>query len=442
MLSFDLFRFVSFLETARPTTMDDVQKRALDLVVNKRENIFLTGAAGTGKSFTIHEIAKTLRGLGKRVDITATTGVAAENIGGQTLHSWAGFGLGKHGSVSKALKVINKRDDVLYSWKFTDVLIIDEVSMLDVDYFCLLDKVGRKLRSSSNSSVSSKRDARGHLKSPSLPFGGIQLLLSGDFFQLPPISGRFIFEVDIWYRVVRDNVVVLEKVYRQQSDLPFVEMLMALRDGTITDEQIKVLQATATKRRSVKSGDICPTRLFCRRVDVASRNLTELSKLPGQEYVLVAQSRGKNNKTHNFRYPETIRIKVYAQVMLLQNMMSVGLVNGSRGVVVKVDEDAVHVHFMNGLTYPITRVEESSEDGKNTRAQFPLQLAWCITVHRAQGLSIDLLDVDMRGCFAPAQSYVALSRSRTLDGLRVFNFDRSAVKTSDKVSIYYNSVIS
>lgn len=413
--------------------MDEIQQRALDLVVNKRENIFLTGAAGTGKSFTIHEIAKTLRGLGKRVEITATTGVAAENIGGQTLHSWAGFGLGKHGSVDKALKVINRREDVLYSWKFTDVLIIDEVSMLDVEYFSLLDRVGRKLRSS-------KRDIRGNLKTPSLPFGGLQLLLSGDFYQLPPISGRFVFEADIWSRAVRhpDNAVVLSKVYRQQTDLAFVEMLMALRDGSITDEQIQVLQGTGSKLRSEKSGDICPTRLFCRRVDVASRNLTELKKLPGKEHVLVAKTRGSDNRTHNFRYPDTIRVKVHAQVMLLQNMMSVGLVNGSRGIVVKVDDEAVHVHFMNGLTYPIVRVIEESDDGKHSRAQFPLQLAWCITVHRAQGLTIDLLDVDMRGCFAPAQSYVALSRSRTLEGLRVFNFSRSAVKVSNKVSAYYD----
>ena len=418
------------------------QQRAEDLVLEGR-NVFITGAAGTGKSMLLRSTVEKLRAAGKRVAVTASTGMAACLIGGTTLHSWAGLGLGE-GELPRHVGMVKKKRDKLSRWVKTDVLIIDEVSMLDFRYLTMLEKVGRAVRP--------QKDR---------PFGGLQVVLYGDFFQLPPVQPQavrlknggpvFLFQTEVWSEVV-ERQVQLTETYRQK-DPRFLKILSEVRVCEMTSDTVAALRGASKGEGLAAVEGILPTRLSAMRKDVEAINLGELRALPGPTTDIDAQDTtrafpGSDGK-RGFMLRETLRLKVGAQVMVVKNLPEVGLVNGSRGVVkefiMSQGEEprvcAVRIVAMDGATHNIEYYEEKLTDEQGNevavRTQIPLDLAWAITIHKSQGQTIDLLDVDLNGVFEYAQVYVALSRGVGLDRMIIRNFKPSGVKVSSVVRNFY-----
>ena len=426
--------------------------------IDAGHNIFTTGPGGTGKSFLIRHIRHHLEAKGKRVAITSLTGMAALLIGNgaRTIHSWSGLGIGNRTvrDYFDFIRVKNKR--VRECWRETDALIIDEISMMDAAFFEKLDELGRLLRESDK------------------PFGGIQLLCFGDFFQLPPIEGKFVFESPVWDATL-DSVIFLETIYRQKDPV-FQKILNEIRHGKISNETDTLLKSRLNIDYS--NEEIQPTKIFTRRDMVDTINRESLEKLPGEELVFSMTTKGKVN-TDSIRnalakmdtsspYVETLKLKVGAQVMLITNLDTEGgLVNGKLGIVkgfiaehVSLEEfvdkngktqkvkknnpESVSVLFKGHLYPTIISAHSWKLENNETisRNQIPLALAYAITIHKSQGSTLDSAYIDIgSSVFAYGQSYVALSRVKTLDSLYLHAYDRNAVRAHPKVVAYYNSLL-
>lgn len=421
------------------------QQQALDFV-KEGHNTFITGSAGVGKSILIDRIKEWAAETGKGVAVTATTGIAASNINGSTIYSWGSIRLGK-GEPGKFAYYIKKDETKLSRYLDTDILVIDEVSMADFEYFMTLNLVAQIVRG-----------ARG------VPFGGIQIVVCGDFFQLGPVQKdrkktKFIFEDRVWADMVT-KTVHLTQVYRQKNS-DFIDMLHKIRVGDVSDDIVSRIKATEQHKLKNEHG-IKPTVLFCRNVDVDALNDAGLRQLDGEEFEYKSNTFFENDDykrlyEKSFTVLDELTLKVGAQVMLIQNLsVEGGLVNGSRGVVTEIipkgnDEfptGGVMVEFMNGvkrMLQPFKQVfkdDNASIDGPERayRIQYPLKLAYALTIHKSQGLSIDFLEIDLRGCFAAGQAYVALSRATSFETLRAKNFSKRSVITSETVKAYYENV--
>lgn len=443
--------------------LNNKQQYAFDLVTQGK-NVFITGSAGVGKSLVISHIRDWCRDNNKKIMVTATTGVAAANVNGTTFHGWAGIGLGKSKKEKMSEQLLEhelrkrayylKRNEAAYSrYVDTDVLVIDEVSMLDFQFISKVNSIAKLLRKSS------------------LPFGGIQLVFTGDFFQLGPVqkerkTTKFVFEDYIWSELMNECVHLTE-VYRQKSN-DFIAMLHKIRTGDIDDEIVKRIQSTSTNKLTNDLG-IVPTVLFCKNVDVDVMNARGIARLEEKEYKFPAVDKYLNDTckelySGSFTYQSSLTLKVGAQVMLIKNLdVEKKLVNGSRGVITDiVDDDPVEcpggkvtVKFMDGTEHTIKPDAQKFTDDPShkekahgfvdptvlaSRIQFPLKLAYALTVHKAQGLSIDYLHVDLKGAFSPGQAYVALSRATSFDTLRVTNFSKKCVITSEQVKEFYKKL--
>ncbi len=382
------------------------------------KNIFITGSAGTGKSFTIERLVTCHI---RSVFCTASTGVAACLLNVKcpvsTLHAWAGIGLGTS-QVLACVRKIRSNKKTFARIRSTKTIIIDEVSMLDSTYFDKLNTVLKVLFSTEKA------------------FGGIQVVLCGDFLQLPPPNGRFIFESVAWKELKLANVNLLTN-YRQ-NDLEFTKILTSIRVGDINPGVISFLKE---KRGQIISSDngIIATKLFCTNLDVDALNKKELDKLSGEEVVFDSNDVGKPCSN----LPKTLHLKNGAQVMLLKNLdIENELVNGSRGIVTSIDP--LLVHFINGIEVEISPIVQCNTDttqkDKWKREQIPLRLAWASTIHKSQGASIDLLQVDFRGAFADGQVYTALSRCRTSQNLCILNFHPKQIRVSQKALCFYQNI--
>ena len=426
--------------------MDEDQQRAVDLAKSGK-SFFLTGAGGTGKSYVIQNIVKALNSDGRDVALTAMTGCAALLLGkgAKTLHSWAGIGLGKE-SAEVILMKLKKAFKAKKNWLAADALIIDEVSMMMPELLDKLDTIGKGMR-----------------RSP-LPFGGLQLILVGDMFQLPPVNKDsrdcfFVFESKAWKAHIHDSVV-LRTVHRQ-TDPVFLKILDEARSGILTKESLEILDSRRTKEW--KKLEIKPTLLFTKRADVEQINLTQLNKCEGEDKLFVA----KTMKTQayltshtvqqvtdyaiekmdkNGAYVPELALRKGAQVMLLTNKyMDFGLVNGSRGIVEKFCDGPSGypmVKFRNGEVLIIEPHIWESEDVEGLqRQQIPLRLAYAITIHKAQGATLDCALVDIGdNTFEYGQAYVALSRVRSLDCLYIWDLTARAFMVHPKVKVFLESV--
>ena len=436
-------------------TLNDQQLKVIEHVKNGR-NVFVTGSAGTGKSLVIEHIKKAARELGRCVCVTAMTGVAASNVNGSTLHSWASIGLGK-AEPRKHAFYVKKSENALTRYLDTDILIVDEISMADYDYINKVNAVAKLVRGNLSES-----------------FGGIQVVFSGDFFQLGPVQKnkqtKFLFEDYVWTRVI-DECVHLTHIYRQRNQ-DFVDILQKIREGDVSEDTIKKIDSTK-HNKLVNSNGIKPTTLFCRNLDVDAINKSSIKKIEGEmfnndsvDYYLDDSYKKLYEKS--FTMQPDLQLKVGAQVMLLINLnVEGGLVNGSRGVVSKFvrdkgkeDDDecdpddhtgrvsGIGVKFSNGREEVIQPFKQEFRDdddsmeapAKAYRIQYPLRLAYALTIHKSQGLSIDCLEIDLRGCFAHGQAYVALSRATSFENLRVKNFSKKCIITSEVVKNFYNNL--
>mmetsp|Transcript_93271 Transcript_93271/g.263693 ORF Transcript_93271/g.263693 Transcript_93271/m.263693 type:complete len:679 (+) Transcript_93271:60-2096(+) len=393
------------------------------------ESLFLTGAAGTGKSFLlrylVQELEKLFPGL---VAVTAPTGIAASNVGGQTIHSFAGVGFGDD-PLPKLVRKVEKSKDAIKRWQSTRVLVLDEVSMLDAHLFESLNAIARKFRNSP------------------LPFGGLQLIFCGDFLQLPPVQAKgerqrlFCFQAKGWAECGLDGgTVILQEAVRQAGDPGFARVLTEVRRGVVSPEAEALLASCSTDVKPTPDDGIVPTKLYCTNKNVDAENAKQLARLPGQEVLFRARNtcgtrdpRRKLalNTMLDKKVPAELRLKQGAQVILVKNQPLLGLVNGSRGVVDAFRDRRPVVRFDNGQSVSIglERFQHGSGASSITRIQVPLKLGWALTVHKAQGMTLTRGELQVDDAFEAGQAYVALSRLTSTAGLWIRGSGLSATNT-------------
>ncbi|MFZ2252769.1 MAG: helix-turn-helix domain-containing protein [Minisyncoccia bacterium] len=385
-------------------------------------NVFLTGEPGAGKTFVLNQYIDWLLSCDMSVAVTASTGIAATHIGGTTIHSWSGIGA-RDTLTPYDLDAIASNEKTVKRVKKAHVLVIDEISMLDGRVLDMVESVCRVIKQ------------RGEA------FGGMQIIVVGDFFQLPPIAGRgemsrFAFESNAW-DTARFLTCYLTEQHRQEDEL-LLGLLASIRKNDI-DESHYALLAEQTE---IGYPDIEPTKLFTHNSDVESMNLARLKELNTAGKTFKMESRG--NKTHlanlvkNCLSPEVLEIRNEAMVMCTKNNFEVGYVNGTLGRVIRFDTDDGFPVIETSDGREIKIVPQSwsvMEDDKMLAeiTQVPLRLAWAITVHKSQGMSLDAAEIDLRNAFTYGQGYVALSRVRSLTGMKVIGLNSQALLVDPRV---------
>jgi len=435
--------------------LNDEQNAVIE-EVDAGHNVFITGPGGTGKTFLIRHIRRHLEAKNKKVAITSLTGMASLLIGegARTIHSWSGLGIGNR-SVEDSYQFIRvKHKKAREAWRETDTLIIDEISMMSDDFFEKLDELGKRLRKSDKS------------------FGGIQVLCFGDFYQLPPINTKFVFESAKWNNVL-DSIVNLETIYRQKDPV-FQKMLNEVRVGVVSDETDRLLKSRIGLDFSKE--EIQPTKIFTRRAMVDKVNKEGLDAIKTEARTYKITTKGSCSSTaiksaiekmdENAQYEKELVLKVGAQVMLIANTnVEAGLVNGRLGIVTKfidahteiVDKmnkngvlvkvpvqhsEKVRVRFKNKQEEDFCAHEWKLENDESvSRNQIPLILAYAITIHKSQGATLDSAYIDIgSSVFEYGQAYVALSRVKNLDALYLHDYSRSAIRAHPKVREYYDTI--
>ncbi len=438
------------------------QARALDLALAGK-SFFLTGSAGTGKSFCLAYMVHALRKAGRRVVVTASTGIGAVTIGGITIHSFAGFGIGNQTRDELRRTATSKRMRDI--WQSVDTILIDEISMVKAEYFEKLALVAQEARQDS-----------------STPLGGVQLIVLGDFFQLPPVVPRmlaaskvagghstsksvFCFSTREWHDLIQE-VVELKHIFRQKDPV-FAQCLQRIRWGTPSSEDIRLL--TTRLHANIEHSGIKPTFLHSRTEDVDRINQEHLDAIdaPPHTYHTIQgfnSSGVKDQSTDalppksrvdrvtaelrkNMPADETVTLKVGAQVMLLANLnFEHQLVNGSRGVVTRFTEAP--------FAYPVVRFNNVEATIRAHMwkhqfrtgvyayvAQIPLKLAYAYTIHKSQSQSMDCVQIQLDGSvFEDGQAYTALSRLRTLAGLTLSAFDPACIRANPEVVAFYRAL--
>ncbi len=404
-------------------------------------NVFLTGQAGAGKTYVINAYIDYLKRHKIRTAVTASTGIAATHVGGSTIHSWSGLGI-KDNLSDEDIDALSQKERLHKNFTGTQVLIIDEVSMLSGLQLSSIEKLARYIR----------QDPR--------PFGGMQIVLVGDFFQLPPVTRgiqlpSFAFEHEVW-RKLNLATCYLTTQFRQ-DDAQLERVLADIRSGSVDDDTVETLMSRKVQHET----DDDVTKLYTHNVNVDAYNEKRLSEIKEPTKVYSMDSKGGAALVDSLKKsclaPEQLILKKGARVMFLKNNYEKGYVNGSIGHVLTDKGRYPVIELLDGRTVEATPEEWQVEDNGKVRAmisQLPLRLAWAITVHKSQGMSLDEAVVDLSECFVPGQGYVALSRVRTLGGLtllglgnmalqmddRVRDFDRRLMETSEKTALRLESL--
>ena len=395
------------------------QAQALQ-ILKTGANVFLTGEPGSGKTHTINTYISWLRERGIEPAITASTGIAATHVGGMTIHAWSGIGI-KRDLSDWDLEALLEREPLVRRVRLAHVLIIDEVSMLDAHTLTMVDRAVRTLRGNER------------------PFGGLQVIFVGDFFQLPPVSkgepSKFAFESPSWEEANPLHCYLNEQ-HRQDDDI-FLELLGALRAGKLTAAHKQALHARA---EYPEEGDLS-TRLYPPNANVDQVNDEALSKIDAPAKVFAMRSEGGKALVESLKRgclsPETLTLKDGASVMFTRNNFEHGYVNGTLGTVTGFSEGGFPlVRTREGAMIEASPEEWRIDDRARTLAkivQIPLRLAWAITVHKSQGMSLDSAVMDLSAAFEYGQGYVALSRVRSLAGLYLSGFNERALAVHPQI---------
>lgn len=387
-------------------------------------NVFLTGEPGSGKTYLINKYIKYLRSHGINVAITASTGIAATHISGTTIHSWAGIGIHKS-MTNRELQHLVNNERLSKKIRGTQVLFIDEISMLESSRLDLVERVCRTLRG--------RRE----------PFGGLQVVLVGDFFQLPPIhrTGEeppgFAFTATAWTDSLFAVCYLTEQ--HRQSDPALSSVLAGIRGGVLEEHAIAHL--TSRKVANYDSATTM-TKLYSHNTDVDQMNAEKLAQLPGESRTFTMDTKGAKAKIEQLirgcLSPDHLELKIGAAVICTRNNPELGFVNGTLGTVVDFDSDEGYpiIKTQTGRTIVVPPAEWNMEEGEKVTAvitQIPLRLAWAITVHKSQGMSLDAAVMDLSRAFTYGQGYVALSRVRTLDGLFLLGWNQRALMIDPEI---------
>jgi len=390
----------------------------------------LTGSAGTGKTFLLNKYITYLRERGVKPAIVAPTGIAASHLGGTTIHSFFGIGLQEEVSDEHV-------NDLLYRkylhnrLKKLQVLIIDEVSMVSPQLFESIDKILRAFKYSRE------------------PFGGVQIILAGDFFQLPPVSTsgqevRFAWQTALWQNS-NLRVCYLEEKYRQ-DDLELINILDEIRSGEVSEESWEVLRSCY--RREI-DGKFKITRLYTHNVDVDRINKEELAKITDEPVIFEAQTKGAKKQVEKIfngsLVAEQVEMKKGAVVIFIKNNFEKGYTNGTLGRVVDFTDE----NHYKGAGWPVVEIfsgeeivvdyedwviENDKGEVKASVRQIPLRLAWAITIHKSQGMTLDAAEIDLSKTFEVGQGYVALSRIKSVEGLRLLGMNEVALQVDPLVA--------
>lgn len=411
-------------------TLNEEQQKALDLWTTGK-NIFLTGYAGTGKSVTVKKIIEYCKSENKKFGVTATTGSAAFLIGGKTIHSFLGIGLAKESAEELKEKVFeNKMFYVIKKLKDLDILIIDEISMLDNELF---DKISKYLSL---------------IRKNSKPFGGLQVLLTGDFCQLEPVEGTYCFKAEDWSKLEME-IIYLKNMIRQNKDKEFQKILLELRNGNCSNETYEKLFMLKDK----EFGEIKPTKLYPLNYDVDKVNLKEYNLLIEsgakkvtyeRTYQCLSKDKEKTVKwADNIGIPEAIELCIGAQVVVITNIdQEKGIVNGTRGIITEVKPKSVTIKRVNGKLYEVQYCKSvNAENSAMALSYMPLKLAYALTIHKSQGMSLDAVEIDIGPkIFAKGQAYTAISRARNLNSIKIKDISKDSFITSKSVLKFYSKL--
>lgn len=414
------------------------------------KNVFITGPGGCGKSHVIKSIVEHAKFHNKRINVCAMTGCAAVllNCGAKTLHSWAGIGLAK-GDDNVIITNISSNKYKKRNWMTTDVLIIDEVSMMSKRLFNLLDSIGKRIRRNSK------------------PFGGIQLIFSGDFYQLPPVGDRdnpdnskFCFESELWDDTF-DYQILLDKVFRQ-TNMDYIDVLQQVREGVLYNSGLKLLNSRLMNNlddlnNEDDNEEIKPVILHPTKKNVNEINKYQMDNLSGETYKYTYEVEPNENiknmvkptitqqeyevkyMVNNSLFEQELVLKVGTQVMCIANInMDLNICNGTTGVITEFKKGFPYVKLDNGQNYLFIQHTWNSENYPISIKQIPLIHAWAITIHKSQGATLEKAQINLgSSVFTYGQSYVALSRVKSLEGLYITNFNPQRIKANPFVKEFY-----
>lgn len=395
-----------------------LQNEALD-ILKMGHNVYLTGPAGSGKTHVLNKYIKYLRSHNITVGVTASTGIASTHMNGMTIHSWAGLGIGEFSE--RDLERLLTKAPLKKRMAETKVLIIDEVSMLDGHVLDAVDAITRTF------------------KDKSKPFGGLQVILSGDLFQLPPVTRHgepfFVFKSVAWQNM-NLKICYLEEQHRQE-DSALLDILNAIRSNTVDESHFEHL--TERIKDAPKDEDII--KLYTHNAHVDDINARELAKLRTTSNTYEMTSHGRKSAVESLiskcLAPEQLTLKIGSEVMFVANNPQKHFVNGTLGKVVNFDDEGLPIIETKNRTITAEVHTWKTEDGNKTIAeinQLPLRLAWAITIHKSQGMSLDSAEIDLSKSFEPGMGYVALSRVRSIDGLYIKGINNVAMVVNPEIS--------
>lgn len=399
-----------------------LQSQALD-ILKMGKNVFLTGPAGSGKTHVLNSYIKYLKSHAVDVAVTASTGIAATHLGGQTIHSWSGLGV-RDFLTDYDIEDLMERQYLYKRFERTKVLVIDEISMLHHYRLDMIEWICRQM----------KRNEK--------PFGGMQIIVCGDFFQLPPITrgevleSEFAFKADSWL-VSKFTVCYLSEQHRQK-DNSYLSILNEIRSGNVKDKTIELLKSRLNK--DIEQGKEF-TRLYTHNIDVDTVNKRHLDLLDGKGRTYQMISKGSGALAESLKKsclsPELLELKIGARVMFTKNHPEGIYVNGTLGVVESFNSfDDPVVRINSGMTIPVSSQSWKIEEEGKVKAeisQLPLRLAWAITVHKSQGMSLDSMELDLSKSFVKGMGYVALSRVRSLEGMKLLGFNDMSLMVDQEI---------